>query len=76
MVEAKKEKNAAAAELGKLGGRARNKNLTSERIREISSNAGKAGSKVRNARLTPERRSEIARIANAARWEKQKKSEE
>jgi len=36
MAEAKKEKNAAAAELGKLGGRARNKNLTSERIREIS----------------------------------------
>jgi general stress protein YciG len=67
------KKNKAAVSLGKLGGTARAKNLSPERLSEIGRLGGKAGGAARAAALTPEQRKEIARKAIAARWAKKEK---
>ncbi|MFL6437475.1 MAG: hypothetical protein ACJ71Q_07845 [Terriglobales bacterium] len=60
------QKNRAAVELGRLGGRARALALTKKERSEQSRKAGKA----RLEKIKPEKRSEIARRAVQARWAK------
>jgi hypothetical protein len=62
------QKNRAAVELGRLGGRARALALTKKERSEQSRKAGKA----RLEKIKPEKRSEIARRAVQARWAKKK----
>ncbi len=57
------KKNAAAQALGKLGGTARAKALSTSDLSKI----GKKGAKARMVKLTPVQRSEIARKAVEAR---------
>jgi hypothetical protein len=64
------EKNQAAVELGRLGGRARAERLTRDELSEIA----KKGVKARMKKLTPEQRREVAQKAAAARWGKNKLS--
>ncbi len=63
MSDDSKGKNAAAQELGRLGGKARASSLSASRLSEI----GRLGAAARQAGTTPERRSEIARQAGKAR---------
>jgi len=75
-----KEKNQAAVELGKLGGKAR-ASIPGEMSRIVNirwaqedadpvkmSKMGKVGGRARAEALSPEQRKEIARKASAARW--------
>lgn len=61
------KKNPAAQALGKLGGKARAKALTSSELSEIA----RKGAKARASKLTKAERSEIARKAVQARIAKQ-----
>jgi hypothetical protein len=74
-----KEKNPAAVELGKLGGRrggpARMESMTHEERSEFARAGGTAGGKARAASLSKKRRSEIAKTASAARWAKKTAAE-
>ena len=67
-----KKKNPAAVSLGRLGGKARARNLTPEQISEISRKAGAVGGVARAENLSAEKRRAIARKAGkagaAARW--------
>jgi hypothetical protein len=62
------KKNPNAVALGKLGGKARAKKLSSEQRAEIARNAGLA----RNVKLSAAKRSEIAKLAVEARERKRK----
>ena len=69
MVNAKsKQKNPAAVELGRLGGKARAEALSAADRKRI---AGEAGKKSRE-KMTIKRRTKIARKAARARWAKVK----
>jgi hypothetical protein len=77
-----KEKNPHAVALGRLGGKARAKNLDPEILREISSRAGKIGGKRRAEKLTAAQQSAIGRKAGlvggkarAAKLTKEQRSE-
>jgi hypothetical protein len=61
------KKNPAAQALGKLGGKARAKNLSEAQLSEI----GKKGATARASKLNAAERSEIARKAVQARIAKQ-----
>jgi hypothetical protein len=58
------EKNQAAVELGRLGGRARAARLSKDELSKIALK----GVKARRAKLSPKRRKEIAQKAATARW--------
>jgi hypothetical protein len=58
------EKNPAAVELGRLGGKARAEKLSRAQLSKIALK----GVRARMKRLSPERRREIAQQAAAARW--------
>jgi hypothetical protein len=60
------EKNQAAVELGRLGGKARAKRLSKAKLFEIAMK----GVKARKAKVSANRRKEIAQKAAAARWNK------
>ncbi|HYL16301.1 MAG TPA: hypothetical protein VEV41_24925 [Terriglobales bacterium] len=60
------KKSAAAALLGRLGGKARAKNLSPERLSTI----GKLGVTNRNQKLSAADRKRIAKLAAEARWRK------
>ncbi len=70
------QKNQHAVALGKLGGRARAKNLSAEQRVAIATAAGKMGGRARASSLSAEQRREIARKAGKAgaakRWGKRK----
>ena len=61
-----KEKNQAAVELGKLGGKARAARLSREEMSKIA----RKGVRARMKNTSPIRRKEIAQKAAAARWAK------
>jgi hypothetical protein len=65
------EKNPAAVELGKLGGKARAERLSREQLSRIA----KKGVRARMKKLSSERRKEIAKRASAARWSNRPKVE-
>jgi hypothetical protein len=58
------EKNQAAVELGRLGGKARAERLSKDELSKIAMK----GVKARKIKLSPKRRKEIAQQAAAARW--------
>ena len=60
------EKNEAAVELGRLGGKARAKRLSKTELSKIAMK----GVKARKVKLSAARRKEIAQKAAAARWSK------
>jgi hypothetical protein len=60
------EKNQAAVELGRLGGKARAERLSKAELSKIAMK----GVKARKAKVSPNRRKEIAQKAAAARWNK------
>jgi hypothetical protein len=64
-----KQKNLAAVELGRLGGKARAKALSDDELKRIASEAGKHSRKG----MTPKRKRAIARKAARARWAKERK---
>jgi hypothetical protein len=70
------QKNPAAVALGRLGGVARARALTSKQISDISRKAGTVGGRIRAEKLTPARRRAIAQKAGiagaSARWGKKK----
>ena len=68
-----REKNPAAVELGRLGGKARAKALTPKQTKAIAAKALKAAMRARE-KMSPERRRGIARKAAAARWAKARKA--
>lgn len=57
-----------AASIAGLGGKARAKKLSKQRIVEIARLGGQSGGAARAAALTSAQRSEIAKKAAAARW--------
>jgi hypothetical protein len=63
------EKSEAAAFLGRLGGKARAKSLSPERLSEI----GKLGVTNRNQKLSAADRKRIAKLAAKARWRRKEK---
>ncbi len=64
------KKNPAAVQLGRLGGKARAKNLSPEELAQIGRKGGQAGGAARAEKLSGKRRKEIAQKAAAARWSK------
>jgi hypothetical protein len=64
------EKNQAAVELGRLGGKARAERLSKDELSKIAMK----GVRARKAKLSPKQRKEIAQKAAAARWAKNKSS--
>jgi hypothetical protein len=70
MVRMGKKKNPNAQALGRLGGKARAKNLSDAEITKIASKGGTA----RAAKLSAAERSRIAKLAAAARESKRKES--
>ncbi len=65
------EKNEAAVELGRLGGKARAERLSKAELSKIAMK----GVKARKVKLSANRRKEIAQKAAAARWGKNKNTE-
>ncbi len=63
------EKNPAAVELGRLGGKARAERLSKDQLSKIAMK----GAKARKAKLSPKQRKEIAQKAAAARWASEQK---
>jgi len=68
----KMAKNPHAMALGRLGGKARAKNLSKKELVAISEKAGRVGGQARAAKLTAGKRKAIARAAAAARWAKRR----
>jgi len=66
------KKNPNAVALGKLGGKARAKNLSASELSAI----GKKAAAARNAGLSPAERKRIAKLAVAAREQKRKQAQE
>ena len=64
------EKNPAAVELGRLGGKARAERLSQEELSKIAMK----GVRARKKKLSPKRRKEIAQKAAAARWGRKQSS--
>ena len=64
------EKNKAAVELGRLGGKARAKRLSKDELSKIAMK----GVKARKTKLSQKRRKEIAQKAAAARWKNKQES--
>jgi hypothetical protein len=62
----KGQKNPAAVELGRLGGKARAESLSREQLSQIA----QKGVRARMRKLSPKRRKDIAKKASAARWSK------
>lgn len=65
------EKNPAAVELGRLGGRATMKKLSRKQRVALAKSGGLVGGKARAKKLTAKQRREIAMKAARARWKEQ-----
>jgi hypothetical protein len=66
------KKSESAALLGKLGGKARVRNLTPEELSAANQKASRAAAVARMKKISPKKRSKLAKQAAVARWAKQK----